>query len=178
MVNPVELKKRIEEIKEILGMEQDKIPVGIIPNEYCIKEPFCNYKAVYQKDNNAIFIHPQAFENNTMQEMTAFMAHELYHAYQNKTQPSLFDTQINQSYNDVGLEYIKQPLEMQAYAFQVAMLMLYYEVYVQFELEGVDQDTLKQINDLAEEYYEKYKDKFIDVVAEKNLINGKFRGKK
>ena len=127
-------------------------------------EPFCHYKAVYQKDNNAIFIHPQMFENSTMQEMTAFVAHELYHAYQNKTQPSLFETQINQNYASVGLDYIKQPLEIQAYAFQIAMVMLYDEIYVKFEFEGVDNDTLKQINDLAEVYYEKYKQKFIDVV--------------
>ena len=64
----------------------------------------------------------------------------------------------------VGIDYIKQPLEMQAYAFQVAISMLYEEAYLEFELEGVDDKTTKEINDLAEKYYEQYKDKFIEVV--------------
>lgn len=78
---------------------------------------------------------------------------------------SLYDTQINQNYQDVGLDYIKQPLEMQAYAFQTAITMLYEEVYAKFELEGVDAHTLDKINDLAEDYYLKYKEKFDEVVC-------------
>ena len=62
------------------------------------------------------------------------------------------------------MDYIKQPLEMQAYAFQTAIIMLYEEVYAKFELEGVDADTLDKINDLAEDYYQKYKEKFNEVV--------------
>lgn len=168
MVNPIELKIRIEEIKEILGLEKDNIQVGIIPDKYAYKEPFCKYKAVYQKETNSIFIHPQSFEKNTMEEMTGYVSHELYHAYQNKTNPSMFDTQIEQNYHIVGLNYIKQPLEIEAYAFQVAMVMLYYEVYAKFELDGVDDEIVKQINDLSEKYYNKYKDKFIEVVYDNN----------
>ena len=149
MVDPYKLKSRIEEIKKILELENDNVQIGIIPEEYCDVEPYCNYKAVYQKDNNAIFIHPNSFLNHSFLDLTAFVAHELYHAYQYKTEPSLYDTQINQNYQDVGLDYIKQPLEMQAYAFQTAIIMLYEEVYAKFELEGVDTDTLDKINDLA-----------------------------
>ena len=35
MINPFDLKVRIEEIKEILGLEKDNVQVGIIPDEYC-----------------------------------------------------------------------------------------------------------------------------------------------
>ncbi len=62
------------------------------------------------------------------------------------------------------MDYIKQPLKMQAYAFETAIIMLYEEVYAKFELEGVDADTLDKINDLAEYYYQKYKEKFNEVV--------------
>ena len=165
MVNPYELKSRIEEIKKILELENDNVQIGIIPEKYCDVEPYCNYKAVYQKDNNAIFIHPNSFLNHSFLEMTAFVAHELYHAYQYKTEPSLYDTQINQNYQDVLLDYIKKPLEMQAYAFETAIIMLYEEVYAKFELEGVDADTLDKINVLAEDYYQKYKEKFNEVVC-------------
>ncbi len=53
---------------------------------------------------------------------------------------------------------------MQAYAFETAIIMLYEEVYAKFELEGVDAATLDKINDLAEDYYQKYKEKFNEVV--------------
>ena len=166
MVNPLEVMKRINEIKEILDLQNDNLQIGLIPDDACKVEPFCNYKAVYQKDNNAIFIHPDSFKNHTLQEMTAFVAHELYHAYQHKNEPGLFDTQEKQNYNVVGIDYIKQPLEMQAYAFQTAIIMLYEEAYVKFELEGVDEKTTIEINKLAEEYYNKYKDKFISVICD------------
>ncbi len=164
MVDPLELKRRAIEIEKILGLQDDNIPFGLIPEDACRNEPFCNYKAVYQKENNAVFINPHSFDESSLQEMTAYVAHELYHAYQHKTDPQLFDTQETQNYHLVGIDYIKQPLEMQAYAFQVAISMLYEEAYLKFELEGVDDKTTKEINDLAEKYYEQYKDKFIEVV--------------
>ena len=65
------------------------------------------------------------------------------------------------------MDYIKQSLEMQAYAFQTAIIMLYEEVFFKFELEGVDADTLDKINNLAEEYYQKYKERFSEVIYTK-----------
>ena len=81
MVDPLELKRRAIEIEKILGLQDDNIPIGLIPEDACRIEPFCNYKAVYQKDTNAVFINPHSFDENSLQEMTAYVAHELYHAY-------------------------------------------------------------------------------------------------
>lgn len=53
---------------------------------------------------------------------------------------------------------------MQAYAFETAIIMLYEEVYAKFELEGVDADTLDKINDLTEDYYQKYKEKLYTII--------------
>ena len=159
-----ELQKRINDIKMILDLRDDNIPISLIPNEYCDVEPFCTYKATFQKENNSIFINHNALKNDSLEEMTMHIAHELYHAYQYKNEPTLFDTQETQNYHLVGLNYVKQPLEIQAYAFQIAIAMLYCEQYIEFEMKGVDSITTKKINELAEKYYQKYKDRFIEVV--------------
>ena len=159
-----ELYNRIKDIKKILNLENDNVQIRIIPDEFCYKKPWVDYKAVYQKENNTVFVHPDSFKNNSLIEMTMFLAHELYHAYQNKNEPALFDSEINQNYSIVGLDYVKQPLEKQAYAFQIAIAMLYDEAYYSLELDGVDDSVLSEINNLAEDYYEKYKEKFIEIV--------------
>ncbi|MBO7086225.1 MAG: hypothetical protein J6W25_03820 [Bacilli bacterium] len=169
MIKPLELTRRIEEIKEILDLQDDNIIIGWIPDKFCDVEPYCDYKALYQKENNAILIHPDSLSIYDLSEMTAIVAHELYHAYQYKTEPELYDTQKKQNYCVVGMDYVKQPLEMQAYAFQDAIIMLYEEVCVKFELEGVDEKTRGEIDILAEEYYKKYADKFIEVVRRKQI---------
>lgn len=164
MVKYEQFKKRIEEIKKILELENDNIMIKLMPNEYYNKKPFCDYKAVYQSEHNAIFINPNSFKEYSLSEMTAIVAHELFHSYQNKNNPSIFETQINTNYESVGLEYVKQPLEMEAYAFQTAIYMMYEECSAKFELDGIDIETSNKINELAEEYYQKYKDKFVEIV--------------
>lgn len=123
------------------------------------------YKAVYQKNSNAIFINPNTFKTSSITDMTTYIAHELFHAYQYKNDPSIFDTQKEQNYERCGIDYIKQPLEIVAYAFQTAIIMMYEECYAEFNLNGVDSDTLKRINELAEDYYQKYKDKFENIIS-------------
>lgn len=166
MVDFETLENRIYEVKRLLDLQEDEISIDLIPKEYCDIEPFCKYKAVYQKDTNSIFIHPNALAMDSLTDVTASISHELFHAFQYKTNPELFDTQITQNYDKVGIEYVKQPLEMQAYAFQIAIIMMYDECNCRFELDGLDKETINKINILAEQYYQQYVDKFCEIVSE------------